>query len=253
MALDSGIAKMGIFSFILLIAFAGLISIIPAEYNNTITYGNPLNKVPNTWNGIELGGYNFTESYNTTLTITIGGETFDIGGRNLLLDLLCTTVPYRRELQLQHQYGFGLLWKESMDWYNADNENKGSLITYSIFNEDFEEFENLEYEVICLGLGSGSSYFKITSLLSFNITLYETPEEAWNNDDLDILFGINPENTNYQQDIWYLISNVLTFNTYYVFGTTELFAIILNGIIASFVYANIIIFATAIILEVLPF
>jgi len=260
--LDSGIAKMGIFSFILLIAFAGLISIIPAELNNTITYGSQADKVPDSWYGISLGRYNFTEVKNYTLTLTDDLKAFDIGGRNLLLEWDISDIIYTRDLRLYHRYGlfYILGQKEAMDWYNDNNFNLGSLISYINLNDNYNDFgiiENktafLDFEVICLGLGSGSTYFKVTSILSFNSTAYTTPEEAWNSEDLNILIGIGAENANYQQDIWFLISNLLAFNTLYVFGTTELFAVILNGIIASFVYVNIIIFATAIILEVLPF
>lgn len=252
MPLDSGIGLMGIFAFVLLVAFAGIVSLIPTEFVNAIDYPNPSDKVPESWNGIQIGGYNFTESWNITL---INDETyydFDIGGRNLRLSLN-KKILQPNYIILYHRYGFGLLWTEAMDWFNTNNEDLGSTIYNTNFDETFEEFENLEFEVICLGKGSGSSYFKVISLLSFNTATYQTPSEAWTNDDLDILFGINAENTNYQKDIWYLISNLLTFNTLYVFGTTDVFAIILNGIFASFIYGCILIFATAIILEILPF
>jgi len=262
MALDSGIAKMGLFAFILLLAFAGLVSIIPAEYNNTITYGNQAEKVPDTWYGVSLGRYNFTEVKNYTLTLTDDLKAFDIGGRNLLLEWDISNIVYTRDLKLSHRYGlfYILGQKEAMDWYNDNNENLGSLISYINLNDDYEDFgiiENktafIDFQVICLGLGSGSTYFKVTSILSFNSTAYSSPENAWNNEDLNILIGIGAENANYQQDIWFLISNLLAFNTFYVFGTTATYAVILNGIIAGFIYANVIIFATAVILEVLPF
>jgi len=252
MPLDSGIGLMGVFAFILLVAFAGIISLIPAEFANATDYPNPAEKVPESWNGIQIGGYNFTESWNITMTNDDVSYYFDIGGRNLRFST--NTLLYKpSHIRLFHRYGFGLLWEEAMDWYNTDNENLGSTIYTTNLDETYEEYGNLEFEVICLGLGSGSSYFKVISLLSFNTTTYDTPYDAWYNDDLDILIGINAENTNYQKDIWYLISNLLTFNTLYVFGTTELFAQILNGILASIIYGCIIIFATAVILEVIPF
>jgi len=254
MPLDSGIGLMGIFCFVLLISFAGIISLIPAEFVNTIGYSNPADKVPETWNGIELGGYNFTAGniWNITMTNNDVSYYFDIGGRNLRF--ATNTILFKpSHMRLFHRYGFGLLWEEAMDWFNTDNEDLSSVIYTTILDETYEEYGNLEFEVICAGLGSGSSYFKVTSLLSFNTTDYDTPTEAWTNDDLDILIGINAENTNYQQDIWYLISNLLSFNTLYIFGTTDLFAVILNGIIAGFIYVCVIVFATAIILEVLPF
>jgi len=201
---------------------------------------------------IQLGGYNFTESWNITMTNDDISYYFDIGGRNLRFSTN-TLLFNPSHIRLFHRYGFWLAWEEAMDWYNADNEDLSSVIYTTILDETFEEYGNLEFEVICLGLGSGSSYFKVVSLLSFNMTDYATPTEAWTNDDLDILIGINAENTNYQKDIWYLISNLLAFNTLYVFGTTELFAVILNGIIASIIYICVIVFATAVILEVLPF
>jgi len=252
MPLDSGIGLMGVFAFILLVAFAGIISLIPTEFANAIDYPNPAEKVPETWNGVQLGGYNFTEIWNITMTNDDVSYYFDIGGMNLRF-ATNTLLFNPSHIRLFHRYGFLLLWEEAMDWFTTDNEDLGSTVYTTNLDSVYEEYNTLEFEVICLGLGSGSTYFKVTALFNFNTTTYETPTDAWANDDLDILFGIDPENTNYQKDIWYLISNLLTFNTLYVFGSTELFAIILNGILASIVYGCIIIFATAVILEVIPF
>jgi len=176
---------------------------------------------------------------------------FDIGGRNLRFATnTLLTVP--SHMRLFHRYGFLTLWEEAMDWH-TEQDNLGSVVYTTNLDETYEEYEKLEFEVICLGLGSGSSYFKVIALLDFDIDTYVTPTNAWFNDDLDILIGITAEYSNYQKDIWYLISNLLAFNTFYVFGTTELFAVILNGIIASVIYGCAIIFATAVILEILPF
>jgi len=51
--LDSGIAKMGIFAFVLLLTFAGLCSIIPSQFVYGYEYGNPSDKIPESWNGIQ--------------------------------------------------------------------------------------------------------------------------------------------------------------------------------------------------------
>jgi len=249
--LDSGIAKMGAFAFILLVSFAGIISIIPAEIVNVIGYANPSEKIPETWNGIELQGYNFTDIWNITITNDDISISFELGGRNFRFGAW-TILTKPSYMKLNHRYGFLLLLEEAMHWFIE--EDLGAELWYEGNLDDaYEEYEELEFEVICYGNGWGSNYVKVTSILSFNSTTYETPSKAWYNDDLDILIGINPENTNYQKDIWQLISNLLTFNTLYVFGTTDLYAVILNGILASIIYVPIIIFATAIILEVLPF
>ena len=260
--LDSGIARMGLFAFVFLIAFAGIISLMPNEMNSygyDYQYGNPKDKIPDSWNGISLGGYNFTDSWN--FTISTDNQWFadnDIGGRNLRF---YSTHNYLGEkyLILTHLYGFGLLWEEDLNWFNKNNEQVSYLVgirqhmDYTALNENFEEFGNMEFEVICEGLGSGSTYFKMITLFSFNTTLYSTPTLAWDNSALEILIGINAENTNYQKDIWNIISNLLTFNTVAIFGTNELYAIVLNGIISAIIYSAVIIFATAVILEVLPF
>ena len=174
MALDSGIAKMGIFAFVLLVAFAGIISIIPIEFVNAVDYGNPADKIPETWNGIEIGGYNFTDSWNTTLTTSSDTELNDVGGRNLRLSWIVTTVPYNKYLQISHRYGFLLILNEDLEWYNTEGERVdymigiNTFIGYEELNENFEEYSNLEFETICKGLGSGSSYFKLTVLYSLN-------------------------------------------------------------------------------------
>jgi len=258
MPLDSGIGLMGVFAFILLVAFAGIISLIPTEFANAIGYTNPMDKVPDTWNGVDIGGLNFTDSWNITITKQDAIYDFDIGGRNLRY----ATYKYfisPSHMRLFHRYGFKLFWEEAFNWH-TQAEDLGSILYTTNVNEVYEEYGTIitnnatfQLNLICLGLGQGSTYIKVTSIFVFNATAYETPTDAWYNNDLNVLFGIDAENTNYQQDIWYLMSNLLSFNTLYVFGTTETFAVILNGIIAGFIYVCVIVFATAVILEILPF
>lgn len=258
--LDSGIARMGIFAFIFLIAFAGIISLIPNEMNSygyQYNYGNPKDKIPDSWNGIDLTHFNFTGSWNWTITGSAFTKFFDIGGRNLGLYGSHTILD--KHLTLSHRYGFLLAWDENLDWYDESHKlvsyhyGSESRIGDTQLNNAYTQFGgNITFTVLCLGLGSGSSKFNMTTLFSFNTTLYDTPTEAWDNSALKIFVGINSINSNWQRDIWNIITNLLGFNTLAIFGTSEPYALILNGVIVGIIASASIIFITAVALEILP-
>lgn len=259
MALDSGIAKMGIFAFSFLVFFGLFIALIPSDFGYTgRTYAQPQNKIED-WKGMDLMRYNFTETWNTTLVYGVGGNTynFPVGGRNLYFKSYFSA--YENYIRLAHRYGFGLLWYEYMDWYDENEvlrsfqQSGVATITTNELDADFITFGNLEYGVICKGAGSGSSYFQVTAIFSFNTTLYASPSNAYYNDALDILIGINPVNINVNFDIWGLITSLLTFNTVQVFGSSGTEVLLLNMAIVAPFWAAIIIFAAAILLELIPF
>ena len=265
MALDSGIAKMGIFAFVFLIAFVGIMSLVPSGFNaNLKDYSNPASQIPEYWNGVNLLGYNFTEIWNTTLTKYLGdtSQSFEIGGRDMTIDTyIGITTDY---IRMMHRYGLGLIFHEDMFWYNQKGIQKSYSSGYQnqvvdsiIINDEYKTNNNLVYKVLCKGEGGAwllgsSSYYYVTAILTFNQTLYNTPDEAWDNDELDILIGIDPQNISVTKDIWALISALLSFNTLEIFGTTEPFAVVLNWIACSFIYGAIVIFVGAIFLELFP-
>lgn len=255
MGFDSGIARMGIISIMCLIIFAGLVALIPFEFNaNAKEYSDVSKQVPDVWNGISLGSFNLTESWNTTLNWNSPIERgFDLGNRNLGLQEEYH-IGSIQGLRLWHKYGAGLIYTELMDWYDLDMILiRASELRSNNLDDEFEQNNNLFYKVQCEGQGVGllgsSTKFFVYAIFSFNQTVYDLPSDAWYNNDLDILVGINPEQSGMGNDILFYLTALLTFNSYQVFGTTDLWAVYLNGIISSFFWIPSIIFVAVLTKE----
>lgn len=265
--LDSGIAKMGLFAFIFLIAFVGFLALIPSGMiANVKEYGNPAEAIPDSWYGTSLEGYNFTETWNITLDAEgLKTEYFNIGNREMFFDYqhgYQVLYGWNGFMRMSYRYGLGLWFHDDMRWINSkgirvsDYVIDAETFTTSQIEEQYEQKETV-FKVQCLGKGGAwllgsSSYFYVTAILGWNTTLYASPTIAWNNGDLNVLVGINPQNVSFARDVWFLLTSIMTFNTAEVFGSTEFWAVILNGIVCSFIFGSAIIFATAVALEVLP-
>ena len=265
MALDVGIAKIGIFCFVFLIAFGGILALMPSGFSpETLKdYSDLSSKIPDEWNGVSLEGYNFTETWNVTLiSFHSANEYFTIGNRPLCLYY---SHSFGGVVRLFYTYGLGLLFHDDMQWFNSKNErvsyfgwsgNNVEVFDTDHMNEQYEQEETV-FKVLCLGKGGAwllgsSSYFYVTAILSFNITAYDTPLEAWDNNDLNVLIGINPQNANLSRDIWFMVTSILAFNTVEIFGTNtpNTWQYILNYIISGAIWAGILIFAGVIALEI---
>lgn len=260
MAFDSGMAKMLIFCFVFIGAFALMLPLIPGEFAvSTKEYDEASDTVPDTWYGRSLIRYNFTGGWIETLDDFEVGLDNSTGGRNLRLAWDEVLYPTGHIVNLFHRYGFNLWWTEAMDWYNRAGElvsfSYGGVATLheTAIDADYVDYgtNSTEFDVVCLGLGSGSSYFWVKVLFAFNTTEYALPSEAWDNAALDILVGITAENANTAIDAWQLITSLLTFNTVEVFGSSGPEILALNAIIVLPIYAAIIIPAAVFTLEAL--
>lgn len=255
----TGIGKMLIFVFVFLGCFVTLLALIPNQFAiATKEYSTFGSTIPDVWNGIDLLAYNFTGAWNFTIPAGEGWENFDIGGRNLRFDYVNTALK-GKYLRLYHRYGFGLLWNEAMDWYNREGilksyQQAGSAtIGEYQLDEEYATYGDMKFNVICLGLGGGSSYFQVTTLFAFNTTLYSSPTEAWDNSALDILIGITFDQSSTALNAWYIVTSLLTFNTLEVFGNTGASAIAMNFILALPFWASIAFIAFVILMELIPF
>jgi hypothetical protein len=253
---------MMIFAFVFLGAFVAIIGLTPAELVSAgKDYSAFGENIPDVWNGIDLLAYNFTGVTTIQLNATdYAFYDFSLGNRNLRLYTYNNIYTSVRYLLLSHRYGAFLAWEESLDWYNRNQQlvswhtaSGAAAIGENELNADYAAFENIEFIPTCLGLGGGSSYFKLTALFQFNTTTYTTPEEAWNSSELYLLFGITLSDSNTAMNAWYLITQLLTFNTVEIFGTATPEAVALNLLMALPFFASIGFIATAIILEILPF
>lgn len=163
--------------------------------------------VPEEWNGIPLRNLNLTDTWNGTL-ISTGSQAWDfgVGGRNLRLE--GSYQIYGNYIKLFHRSGFGLLWTETMRWYNARGEERQYIegqygISKTILDEDYADFVELQYIV------KSDWPFSVTSMFFFNNTAYNTPSEAWANDELNIFIGITWEHTSTVYNAWDVIAMLL--------------------------------------------
>lgn len=267
MALNDIAIKLGTFAFIFILFFFGLYALIPNNFA-VVSQASPNaeEQVPPTWHGIDLLAYNLSAAKSILLNDTNPDfyDAFTIGGRNLRL-YSGKTVGGIHYVQLFHMYGLFTGWREAMDWYNRNNQEVswqsaegggGPLGTAATIGDnevdaDFSSFNSMRFDVVCLGLGAGSSYFRVLALFEFNTTTYDTPSEAWTNNALNILIGITVDWEATGMNIWSLIGSLLGFQTIQVFGDSGSAAIGLNFMISGLIWAAIIIFAAVFTFELI--
>lgn len=259
--MEARTGRMLIFTFVLLGTFVTLLGLIPPDfYVETKEYSVFGGGIPSVWNGVDLLAYNFTEAWNYTLLTTDEIINFDVGGRNLQIEY--THAGSR--ITLFHRYGFGLIWKEAMDWFNREGTEVSQqyIGQATIFGDDLDEdwnsYNSTKFRVICKGQGSGgvfgsSEYFEVMTLFGFNQTAYNNCTHAWNNDDLDILVGIEFDQSSTQLNAFYLLTQLLLFNTVEVFGSSGTEALALNFILTLPIFATIAVIAFVVITELIPF
>lgn len=246
-----------IFIFVFLGSFVILLGMMPTGliYSGK-QYTSPEDK--ENWVGLYLQASNATKSIILNNTLTMYYYDFDIGGRNLRLQVHNTNPPYTNlKVILSHRYGFLLMGNENMDWHNEKDENEGSEIYQDWFDEDYAEFQRLNYYIYCLGQGGFplfgySSAFHVQTSLSFNTTTYSKPSEAWIDDALYMFIGIDFDQTNTSINAWEIIGKLLTFQKVEVFGTDQQTQQ-MNQIMSLGILGTIIVMAVIVIIELIPF
>lgn len=100
---------------------------------------------------------------------------------------------------------------KSLTWYDVNGFDVSDMyvgdktLTGDQLNSDYENEGKMEYN-----LKSGS--FTIKVYFNFNTTIYDTPVEAWENDDIHTLFGIEFDQTQTAYSAFDVLAMVLFFN-----------------------------------------
>lgn len=160
------------------------------------------------WMGIDI--QSFQDTWNDT-TIYLEFSDFAVGGRNLRIASQYTDNHF----SLIQRYGLGLFWLEGGTFFNRKNIKVSydripyahQLIDWDVLNADYEEYGSVEFTVAYVQ----NEPFQFKTYFTFNETDYDSPKEAWANDELNLLIGINFDNIATTYNAWDLIAMLLFF------------------------------------------
>jgi hypothetical protein len=108
----------------------------------------------------------------------------------------------------EHGYPFlGIFWTgaHSQEWINNKGMSRGTVLSKTEIEEDWDSDKNLaSYKLQC-------SHFYMMVDVAYNTSAYENVKDAWDSNDLHILFGIEWDQMGTSYDAWGLVSSVLFF------------------------------------------
>lgn len=100
-----------------------------------------------------------------------------------------------------------------MNWLDA----QGVTVT-DIFPTQYYDFYGISVETIESDIENGAAsytvkcdHFQMQVFIGYNTTLYETVEDAWDHHGLNMLWGIDFDQTNTRMNVWNLIAMILFF------------------------------------------
>ena len=82
--------------------------------------------------------------------------------------------------------------------------NVGEQLTPDILNQEYSDFGVMEYTSNC-------EHVEFVVILNFNDTLYSTPSDAWDSDELYVFTGIHFDQTQTTFNVWEIIGMLLFF------------------------------------------
>lgn len=166
---------------------------------------------PEEYQGLDIGGYQYT----TNFTIDDGTfdpvfawrqYTFDLGGTYWVFHV---NIGYD-SVRIGRRNYLGIFWI-SNDWLtfrNQNGTNRGESLTISEINLDYAGDE---------GWVSYRTYLEIDPAVGcdvnfgFNTSLYSSPEEAMNNQELVVLVGLGLEDVTTTLNAWQLVGAIMFF------------------------------------------
>jgi len=183
--------------------FVFIIALIPPQLMEA-TYEGRTVEIPTYFEALDLLYYVDT----VNLTLDDSGEfrygsywyPIVVGGHNL--EVIDEQEP---ELWVRHYWYFWIFptAHHFMSWSNKMGESRGDSLLPSELDSDYEE-GNIKYRVSC-------NDFQMDIFFGFNETLYSSPSEAWENNDLRVLFAVEFDQVNTSINAWSLISMLLFF------------------------------------------
>jgi len=155
----------------------------------------------------------FAETHVYVLNETGGAPAFldyyyvDVGtgGHDLNLYYRIANSSYPLDMYVRHAFGewWGWVYFHDLEWINGAGTSRSFRLEVTELNADFEN-ERANYKVEC-------SHLFIRVYFGYNDTLYSTPEEAWNYHGLNVMIGIDFDQTSTGYNAWSLIGALLFF------------------------------------------
>jgi len=193
-----------------LACFALIASLIPPQLFPSYVEGRQI-EVPDYFEAIDLQSFANTSIY--ILNETGGAPAFEdlyyvdigIGGHDLNLYYRIANSTYEMLLYIRHAFAewWGWVYYHDLTWINGEGISRSDRLQASELNSDFAN-ERATYKVEC-------NHLFIRVYFGYNETLYSSPEEAWNYGALNMLVGINFDQTSTGYNAWSLIAMLLFF------------------------------------------
>jgi len=167
----------------------------------------------------------FSDNWNQTLddsgnhwaigSIDYWDYDFTLGGYYFRLrDTENAGNPYRIWLYHYDMFWIFIINIHECEWINNEGLSRGDYLTPTILDLDYTE-GNIKYSLKC-------DHMTMMGFFGFNETTYSSPSEAWENDDLRVLFAIEFDQVNTSINAWSIIAGVLFFglpNVHWIIDT----------------------------------
>lgn len=189
-----------------------LVNLIPSQFLVSSYEGRTIS-VPEYFEAMEL--QSFVDTINITLDDS-GGQVyipvimqyayvydFELGGHNL--ELWDHDYASPKHLHVNHYWYWWIFptAHHQMEWLNKEGFSRGEHLDADELDNDYEE-TTIRYTIKC-------EHFQAYVFFGFNETTYSQPSDAWDNNELKLLFGIEFDQVNTSINAWGLIAMLLFF------------------------------------------
>jgi len=219
--------------------FALLISIIPGQFF-TESYGGRGVDVPEYFEAVDITS--FFETYNFTIDDKdMFQKEWDLGGHNWIMN-----ADYGDEfIGLGKKNYWWFLWvgTEKLIFRSSRGINRGQFLNRQELDADYDNTTSY-CEYVCEGEDNPS--LSTTMYFGYNTSLYDTPSEAWENEELYVLQGLGFDQVSTSRNAWNLVGMILFFQMPDVHP-------IINAIIAIPLWVSIVYLTYVLILKAIPF
>lgn len=184
-----------------------LISFIPSEFYVSSETMQQIT-APTYFEAIDM--QIFVDTYNFTLTNTTANTGYvDLGGwRFSQFWSFGASEPTRATFIARYDSFLIFNWFVEFGDFNRKNIEIGTPLPITRLDSDYasDGIEGMEYIV---KFGTNTQFY---IFFAFNETTYSTPQDAWEQSDLHVLWGMNFDQANTGYSAWDLIAMLLFFN-----------------------------------------
>lgn len=185
--------------FVILAVFLSLSAYLIGQAPATLIYGPQeygYETAPDTFDFLDLSEY--AESENFTV---YDGFVEDWGKATFGHDMKLSGSDISG---IWNTHYFGFFQAHNMEWFNANGTNRGYYLTISEITTDQNSENITEYQVIC-------DHFTIEAYFGYDQGSYSSFQDAWDNDEVQVLFTIGFDDLGSTWNAWSIVGNLLTF------------------------------------------